>query len=90
MFFKTFAQKEIERKGRQYDGRVREQRLEIERLRGLVADDTGKWQDLWKCERAANDRLREALIQVRAVCEDNPSMATNFIDQVAQAALASA
>ncbi len=31
---------------------------EVERLRLLVAEDTGTWQDLWKSERAANDRLR--------------------------------
>jgi hypothetical protein len=31
--------------------------------------------------------LRAALIQIRAVCEDNPNMATNFIDDVARIAL---
>jgi flagellar biosynthesis/type III secretory pathway protein FliH len=33
-------------------------------------------------------RLRAALIQIRAVCEDNPNMANNFIDEVARAAIA--
>jgi hypothetical protein len=31
--------------------------------------------------------LRATLIQIRAVCEDNPNMTTNFIDDVARIAL---
>lgn len=37
--------------------------------------------------RAEIVKMRAALIQIRAVCEDNPSMTTNFIDEVAHKAL---
>jgi len=52
-------------------------------------DSGGKHVETHLCSHAADEieRLREALIQIRAVCEDNPNMAHNFIDEVARKAL---
>lgn len=78
-----------------HDGTVeidarREAADQIERLRGLVrqmSDVTIKATDMAERAFQERDRLREALIQIRVVCEDNPNMATNFIDELACLAL---
>ena len=38
MFFKTFAEKQIEKKGRKYDSDIRRAREEIERLKRKLCD----------------------------------------------------
>jgi DNA repair exonuclease SbcCD ATPase subunit len=39
-------------------------RAEVERLKALIEEDTGTWQDLWKGERAEVERQR-ALCETR-------------------------
>jgi phenylpyruvate tautomerase PptA (4-oxalocrotonate tautomerase family) len=65
--------------------------------RPTTYDTRPDWQaesERWRAEarrlRALKAELVAALTQIVAVCEDNPNMTTNFIDEIARAALTKA
>jgi hypothetical protein len=70
---------------------ARDLRREIERLQNIIIRGLAGVELSEENDRLINEieRLRAALVQVMDVCGDNPSIATNFIDEVAGKALVS-